>query len=100
MALVSSENARRNELGMEARVGTSSAITTGDDVVVADVVEIANTPVHPPDWLYDLGLRSQHQMHLVKLGLRDQLGAQVADGSTCNARIIYDRGSPMSVILP
>lgn len=100
VALVSSENARRIELGMEARVGTSSAITSGDDVVVADVVEISNTPVHPPDWLYDLGLSSQHQMHLVKLGLRDQLEAQVADGSTCNARIIYERGSPMSVILP
>ncbi len=100
VALVSSENARRIELGMEARVGTYSAIATGGDVVVADVVEISNTPVHPPDWLSDLGLSGQHQMHLVKLGLRDQLGAQVADGSTCNARITYERGSPMSVILP
>ena len=100
VALVSSENARRIELGMEARVGASSAITTGDNVVVADVVEIANTLVHLPDWLYDLGLSSRHQMHLVKLVLRDQLGAQVADGSACNARIIYEWVSPMSVILP
>ena len=97
---VSSDDARRLEPGLDARIMVASGTPRTEKVLDAEVLSISELPVEPPTWLSALGLVEQANGHLVELAFRESPQDRVADGTPCSARIVYERGSPFSVVIP
>ena len=98
VAFVSSDLARILKTGMRARINAPFA--TDDSTLNAEVAAVSDTPIISPSWLSDLGLTNENRGHLIRLALLDQPVSNFTDGTACNARIVYERGSPFSLIIP
>ncbi len=97
---VSPDDARRIEPGLDARVSVASGIPQTEEILNAEVLSVSDSPVEPPTWLSALGLVRQADGHLVELALHESPANPLADGVSCSSRIVYERGSLFSVIIP
>ncbi len=98
VAFVSSDLARILKTGMQARINAPFA--TDDSTLNAEVAAVSDTPIISPSWLSDLGLTNENRGHPIRLALLDQPASNYTDGTASNARIVYERGSPFSLIIP
>ena len=97
---VSADDARRLEPGLDARIMVASGTPRTEKVLDAELLSISELPVEPPTWLSALGLVEQANGHVVVLAFRELPQDRVVDGTPCSARIVYERGSPFSVVIP
>ena len=98
VAFVTSDLARIVKTGMRARINAPFA--TDDSTLNAEVAAVSGTPIISPSWLSDLGLTNENRGHLIRFALLDQPASNYTDGTACNVRIVYERGSPFSLIIP
>jgi len=98
LAYVSRRDAERLEPSMDARVSLIFGAQNGRSVLDAEVIGFSDTRAESLTWLSALGLDGQGQ--LLELRLLEIPPDDVSDGTPCNSRIIYERGSPFSVIIP
>ena len=98
LAYVSRRDAERLEPSMDARVSLIFGVQNGRTVLDAEVIGFSDTHVESLTWLSALGLDGQGQV--LELRLLEIPPDDVSDGTPCNSRIIYERGSPFSVIIP
>lgn len=98
LAYVSRRDAERLQPNMDARISLIFGAQNGRSVLDAEVIGFSDTRVEPLTWLSALGLYGQGQ--LLELRLLEAPLDDVSDGTPCNSRIIYERGSPFSVIIP
>ena len=98
LAYVSLRDVNRLEPGMDARISLTNGLQNGGKVLDAEVVGFSDTGTASLTWLADLGTHNRGR--LLELRLLNVPPDDVADGAPCNSRIIYERGSPFSVIIP
>lgn len=98
LAYVSQRDAERLEPNMDARISLMFGAQNGRNVLDAEVIGFSDTRVESLTWLSALGLDGQRQV--LELRLLEIPPDDVSDGTPCNSRIIYERGSPFSVIIP
>ena len=98
LAYVSRRDAERFEPNMDARISLIFGAQNGRSVLDAEVIGFSDTRVESLTWLSALGLDGQDQV--LELRLLEIPPDDVSDGTPCNSRIIYERGSPFSVIIP
>ena len=98
LAYVSRRDAERLEPNMDARINLIFGAQNGRRVLDAEVIGFSDTRVESLTWLSALDLDGQGQ--LLELRLLEIPPDDVSDGTPCNSRIIYERGSPFSVIIP
>lgn len=98
LAYVSQQDAERLEPNMDARISLIFGAQNGRSVLDAEVIGFSVTRTESLTWLSALGLDGQGQ--LLELRLLEAPPDDVSDGTPCNSRIIYERGSPFSVIIP
>ena len=97
---ISSDDARRLEPGLDARVNVASGIPQTEEVLKAEVLSVSDSPVEPPSWLSTLGLVRHADGHLVELAFHEAPENPLTDSASCSSRIVYKRGSLFSVIIP
>ncbi len=100
VTFVSNADVRRLKIGMEARIRAHYVSDGDQEFFEAEVVEISKGPVAPERWLVALGIPQNTGGHLVRLAVREPIEAEVLDGTSCNSRIVYERGSPISILMP
>ena len=100
LALVSSDNAQRIEVGMAARVSVAGGIREAS-VYPAEVAAVSERAVVPPEWLEGLGVSGPAGSHLVRVPLTDDgIEDVVADGSIGSLRVVLGRSSFLSLLAP
>ena len=98
LAYVSRRDAERLEPNMDARLSLIFGAQNGRRALDAEVIGFSDTRVESLTWLSALDLDGQGK--LLELRLLEIPPEDVSDGTPCNSRIIYERGSPFSVIIP
>jgi multidrug resistance efflux pump len=100
LALVPSDDARRLEAGMEARVSVAQGNRQAG-TYPAEVAAVSERAVTPPEWLEGLGVSAPEGSHLVRVALADGATAgAVADGSIGSLRVVLERSSFLSLLAP
>ena len=98
-ALVSAEDAEGLEAGMESRVILPARDQGGARILEAAVARVSERPVQPDGWLGSVGLEAPGVgAHLLTLTLRETAPATVADGDSCQLRVVLSRESPIGLL--
>ena len=99
IAVVLPESASRLVVGMEAQILTKDWDRKDANVLEAEVHYISPRPVTPPGWLTTLGLPTLAGSHMVRVALREAPPSLLADGDSCDVRIVLRRTSPVRLLL-
>ncbi len=98
VALISQQDAARLEKGMDAQVMTPNRDRESMKALSAELRFISAKPVTPPEWLKAMGLPAIAPSHLVQLALREPAASTLADGDSCDLRIVLRRVSPVRLL--
>lgn len=100
VTFVPNADVRQLKKGMDARIRAHYVSDGDQDSFEAEVVEISNGPVAPETWLVTLGIPQGTVGHLVRMAIPEPINAELVDGTPCSSRIVYERGSPISILIP
>lgn len=95
-----SERVQQIHLGMPARVAVTTSERVGSRLLAAEVAHVSPRPALPSPWLARFAGDAEPAGggYVVRLTLKDEVDARVADGTLCRVEIVLGESSPLSLV--